>query len=250
MTTNGATFVNGGPSLGALLLGIIDRPAATFRAVAARRGVLTWLAPLLVVLFCLAPMVVVQAPYNVEVAQQQVRRQMETMPEEQQKQASAQIETFTSARFLMATGLVTGAISLMLGVLAQSLLLYMGGMVAGGELTFGLLFRLSVWSRLPYAVSYLALAGFVSLAGRAVHYPGLSILVATGNLLQDAGTPLFTLLSTIDLFWLWHLVLVAVALAPGGGGRLQRGAAIILTSLYAILSLAVQTAPTLLLGSR
>ncbi len=239
--------VNGNPSLGALLVGIVDRPAATFRGVLARRGALTWLVPLLVLLTCLVPMVVVQAPYSVEMAQQQVRRQLDQMPEQQQKEASAQMATFTSAPFLVATGLITGALALLIGMLAQSGLLYLGGLVAGGEVSFGQMFRVSVWSRLPYAISYLALAGFTAVAGRSVRYPGLSTLVATGNLLQDAKDPRFALLGGIDLFWLWHLVLVAVGLAAGT--RLRRSGAIALTVVYAVLSVAVTTLPTMLFGS-
>jgi hypothetical protein len=234
----------GSPSLAALLVGIIDRPAATFRVLGARRGTLTWLAPLLVVLICLGPMVFVQAPYNAEIAQQQMGRQMETMPAEQQKAVSAQMETFTSVPFLVTTGLFTSILMLLIGVVAQTGSLYLGGLLAGAVVTFGSLFRVSAWSRLPYAISYLALAGFMAAAGRAVRYPGLSTLVATGNLLQDSGQPLFTLLSSIDLFWLWHLVLVAVGLAAAA--RLRRGAAIGLTLIYAALTLAVQTLPAML----
>jgi hypothetical protein len=238
---------NSSPSLGALLVGIVDRPAVTIQGVLARRDVLTWLVPLLVLLFCLVPMVVVEAPYNVEIAQQQVRRQLEQMPEQQQKEASAQIETFTSAPFLVASGLVTGAIMLLIGMLAQSGLLYLGGLVAGGHVVFGHMFRVSVWSRLPYAINYLALAGFTAAAGHMVRYPGLSTLVATGNLLQDAKDPRFALLSGIDLFWLWHLVLVAVGLAAGV--RLGRAGAIALTLVYAALSAAVTTLPTMLFST-
>ena len=244
MSTNEMTAVRSSETMGGLLVGIVDRPAATLWAVVDRPGAWTWLAPLLILVICLVPMVVVQAPYNVEIARQQVRLQMDQMPAEQQQQAAGQMEMFTSAPFLIATGLGMGVIMLLIGLAAQALVLYLGSLAAGGEVTFGLMFRVSTWSRLPYAASYLALTGFTLLAGRAVRYPGLSALVATGSLLQDSQKPLFTLLSGIDLFWLWHLALVAIGVSAAR--RSRNGAAIVMALVYAILSLAVSALPTLL----
>lgn len=244
MTVNEVTAGNTGPGLGSLLVGSVDRPTASLRAVTERAGVMIWLVPLLLLVVCYVPMVVVQAPYNVELAQQQAQRQLDQMPAEQQRQAVAQIETFTSAPFLIATGLGMGIIMLLIGLAAQSLVLYLGSLVAGGETTYGRLFRVSVWSRLPYALSYLALAGFTLLAGRAVRYPGLSALAATGNVMQDGQQPLVALLSSIDLFWLWHLALVAIGVSAAR--RTRNGPAIGLTLVYAVLSLVVQVVPAML----
>jgi hypothetical protein len=244
MSTNEMTTVHSSEPMGGLLVGIVDRPAATLRAVVVRPGAWTWLAPLLILVVCLVPMAVVQAPYNVEIARQQVRLQLDQMPKEQQQQVAGQMEMFTSAPFLIATGLGMGVIMLLIGLLAQALVLYLGGLVAGGEATFGMMFRVSTWSRLPYAVSYLALTGFTLLAERTVRYPGLSALVATGNLLLDSRKPLFTLLSGIDLFWLWHLALVAIGVSAAR--RSRNGAAVGMALVYAALSLAVAALPTML----
>lgn len=244
MTVNNATAATSRPGLGSLLVGIIDRPTSSFRSVTERAGVTTWLVPLLILIICYVPAVVVQAPYNVDLARQQAERQLDQMPVEQQRQAAAQIETFTSAPFLIATGLGTGIIMLLIGLAAQSLVLYLGCLVAGGEVTYGLLFRISVWSRLPYALSHLALAAFTVLAGRAVHYPGLAALAASGYVMQDSRQPLVALLSGIDLFWLWHLALVAVGVSAAR--RSRNGAAVGLTLVYAVLSLVAQAAPAVL----
>jgi len=51
---------------------------------------------------------------------------------------------------------------------------------------------------------------------RATHpVPRPVFLVASGDLLQDARNPLFVLLSGLDLFWLWHLLLTVVGLQCG-----------------------------------
>ena len=244
MTLNHVTAAPTRPGLGSLLVGIIDRPGSSLRSVADRAGVSTWLVPLVILIVCYVPAVVVQAPYNVELAQQQAARQLEQMPTEQQRQAATQIETFTSATFLIATGVGTGVITLLVGLAAQSLVLYLGSLVTGGEVTYGLLFRISVWSRLPYALSYLALAAFTMVAGRPVHYPGLAALVASGNVMQDSAQPLVALLGSIDLFWLWHLALVASGVSAAR--RARNGASVGLTLVYAVLSLIAQSIPAVL----
>jgi hypothetical protein len=244
MTVNNAIAGPGQPGLGSLLVGIIDRPTSSLRSVTERSGATTWLVPLVILIVCYVPAVVVQAPYNVDLARQQAERQLEQMPAEQQRQAAAQIQTFTSATFLIATGVGTGVITLLVGLAAQSLVLYLGSLVTGGELTYGLLFRISVWSRLPYALSYVALTAFIVVAGRAVHYPGLAALVASGNVMQDSRQPLVALLGSIDLFWLWHLALVAIGVSAAR--RSRNGAAVGLTLVYTVLSLIVQAAPAML----
>jgi len=190
-------------------------------------------------------MTIVQVPYNKTLAQQQVQRQMQQLPEEQRKEAAARMEIFTTTPILVAGGLLGGFFSLLASLASQAVWLYLGASVIGGDVSFGMMWRLSVWSRFPYAISWLAQTGFTLVASRAVRYPGLSALIATGNLLQDSRNPLFALLGSIDPFWFWHVMLVAVSLSVA---QLRRGAVISLTLSYIVLSLAIQTVPTLFFG--
>ena len=64
--------------------------------------------------------------------------------------------------------------------------------------------------------------------------------------MQDTGNPLFVLLSGIDLFWLWHLLLVVLGVSVVA--RFSRGKSLPLTLLYAALSLGMTVLPTLLFG--
>jgi hypothetical protein len=231
-----------------LLLGIVDRPAATLGAVLARRKWWMWAVPLLIVFVCLALVMAARAPHDVELARQQTQRQLESMPAEQAKaaQAGGAMDTFTSLPFILGVGLVVGLFALVLGVVAQAAVLYFGALVTGGEVNFGQVFTMSAWTRLPSAVNALVQAGFTLVAGRAIQYPGLSALVATGDLMKDGRNPMLTLLAGIDLFWLWHLLLVVVGLSVVT--RFGRVKAMALTLVYAVLSLALAVLPTLLFG--
>lgn len=234
------------PPLWQLLFGIIDRPATTFRAVLARRKWYMWALPLLVVLVCMSAMMAVRTPYDMQIAQQEMERQLATMPAEQAEAARAGMETFMSFPVRLAMGLVTAIIILLIGVVAQAAILYFGALVAGGEVDFGSVFTMSAWTRLPMAIYFLVQAGFMLVAQQAINAPGLSALVSTGDLMKDAQNPLFTLLGRLDPFWLWHLLLVVVGLSVAA--RFSRVKSLVLTLIYVAVSLAVMVLPTLLFG--
>ncbi len=223
----------------------MDQPRQTLQVVSGWRGTAIWLIPLLLILLSSVPLAIVQAPYNKELAQHQLQRQLQQLPEEQRREVAAQMETFTTAPVLIASTLLGSFFSLLVGLAGQTLWLYLGALILGGEIGFGRMWRLSVWSRLPYAVSWLAQAGFTMAAGRAVRYPGISALVATSNLVQDSRNPLFALLGNLDLFWLWHVILVAFGLSAA---QMRRGMVVFLTLSYIVLGLAMQMVPTMLLG--
>jgi hypothetical protein len=245
--TTAETVSNGQtPPLWQLLLGIVDRPTATFKAVLERRKWWMWAVPLLVLLLSMAFMMVVRTPYDMEIAQQQLERQLASMPPDQVEAARAGMETFMSFPFRLATGLITAVIFLVVGIVAQAAVLYFGALVAGGEVEFGSVFTMSSWTRLPMAVYFLVQAVFALVAQRAVNTPGLSPLVATGDLLKDAQNPMFTLLGRLDPFWLWHLFLVVVGLSVVA--RFSRVKSLVLTIIYAALALALTSLPTLLFG--
>jgi hypothetical protein len=236
------------PSVWQMLLSIIDRPKTTFKAVLARKSAWMWALPLLILLVCLAVTMVFQAPYSAEISREQVEQQLASMSSEQAEVARAQMERFSSVPAVMATSLVTGAILVVLATLSQTVLLYFGTMLTGGEVKFGQMFQLSAWTRLPYAINYLVLAVYIAVAQRMVQYPGLSSLIASGELMEDSKNPMVAVLGRIDPFWIWHLILVAIALSAIE--RFNRRKSIGLTVVYAILTLVSLAIPSLLFGGQ
>jgi hypothetical protein len=145
---------------------------------------------------------------------------------------------------VLISGLVGGTIALLIGIVGQAALLYFGALIAGGEVDFGPVFTVSAWTRLPLALRSLVRALFVAVSGRSPQMLGLAALAASGDMLQDARNPLVVLLSQADLFWLWHLLLVVLGVAVVA--RFSRVKSVILTVVYAIVSLAVVVIPTML----
>ena len=235
----------GPPPLWQGLIGIIDKPNATFTAALAHTGWRRWSLPLLLYLLAFIIVTAAQTPYLRELSLQQAEAQLAQLTAEQAEAARASMELTTSLPFLLATGIGIGAIALLIGLLMQTAYFYLTALVVGGnDTTFGDLFTVSAWSRLPLAIGFLVQAVFVAVSQGAIKYPGLAALVASGDPLADAQNPLIGLLARLDLFWLWHLLLVTLGVAIAA--RMSRGKSLALTVIYAALVLAMAVAPSLL----
>jgi hypothetical protein len=119
-----------------------------------------------------------------------------------------------SLPFILATGIGFGSLAMIIGLIAQAAFLYFTALVAGGDdLEFGSIFTMSTWTRLPIAIGFITQAGYIFMMQRMIEQPGLSFLVATGDVLQDARNPFYLVLGRLDIFWLWHLLLVVLGLS-------------------------------------
>ncbi len=231
-----------------LLFGIIDRPTATFKAILARRKWWMWAVPLLIIILAFAVVTVVNVPYAQELAREQAEQRLASLPVEQAEAARAGMEVSLSYPVLLATSLGVGILALLVGVVVQATFLYFSALIAGGDdMEFGSVFTMTAWTRLPTAIGFLVQAGFIAFTQGAIRYPGLAALVSSGDLMQDAQNPLFSLLARIDLFWLWHLWLVVLGLAVVA--RFGRGKSLVLILIYAALSLGLAVLPSLLFSS-
>lgn len=230
-----------------LLFGMIDKPARSFKILLARRQWWVWLPPLLLVILATAALMYVQMPYTLELAREQMERQFASMPAEQVETIRGQMESSLTSTAMLTRGLGFGAVALLIGVLAQAVFLYLTALVVGGDdMNFGSVFTMSAWTRLPAAFGALTQVGFIAILGRNITHAGLSFLVAGDDLIQNARNPLYLGLSRIDLFWLWHLLLIAVGLTVVA--RFSKGKAWLLTLLYAALVLGITVVPSFLVG--
>ena len=224
-----------------LLVSVIDRPAVTMSYVGKKPG-WAWLTPALLVLVGLIVFSVVTAPYTSELALRQAQQQMASLPPQQAEQAAAQVEKFTSPPVIAAFSIVGGLVAMAVIWLVSAGVLYFLGLVAGGETNFAQSFAILAWSWLPYSVRNLVMAAYVAYSGKLIN-PGLSSLVATGDQAKDAANWLYGLLSQVDLFYLWHLVLVIVGLAAVG--RFSKTKATIVGLIYLAVTTALSLVPTL-----
>jgi hypothetical protein len=166
------------------------------------------------------------------------------MSAEQAIAAQEQMERFMTLPIIVGGSAINAVLGTGGGWLIAAAILYFGCLIAGEDLTFGRVFAITPWLWLPFALQGFVQAAWVGFTGALITTPGLSGLVATGNPLEDARNFDFALLSHVDLFALWHVVLVYAGLRGLTGMR--AGKAIGLTAAYAALSLVVRLIPVLI----
>ncbi len=195
----------------------IDQPRKTMRRVTKEPRWPQWLAPVLIILVTMAIVTVVSAPLLSEVSQQQaeaqIQGQMGSVSGEQEEQMRRALETFTSPLFLALTGIAFGALGLVLTWLFRGGLLFFIGYLLGTDNKYIQMVTLVLWSWLPFALRDLVQAVYVLLNGQLVVNTGLSFLVASGDPTQNAGNLLYGLLGQVDIFLVWHLLLVGIGIA-------------------------------------
>jgi hypothetical protein len=225
------------------LVGIIDRPQATLSAIYASPR-WHWVLPGLLLIITLVALNLVSAPYTAELSREQIRRQMQALPEEQAALVADQIEQFSSPLFVGLTASATGVIGLIVAIVIAGAVLYFGGLVVGAELDFTPMLTVITWTWAPFLVRNIVEAVWVYLQGGLIINSGLSWLVSVGDQVKDAGNISYFVLSYVQIFVLWHLFLVWAGLR--GAGKLSRSKAFILVVIYAVVGLAVRWIPTLI----
>lgn len=243
MTSDVVQVQTPGMSVWKALVNIIDRPRATLQALGSQPRH-RWILPLILVIIGAICFSVVTAPYAEQEAIKQMQKQIATMSPEQATQAEQQLKTFTSPVFL---GITTGVAKVLTTVLFWALfagVLYFVGLVSGGETTYGQVFAVIAWSWIPYILRDLVQAVYIAVTGQLLQYSGLSALVATGDQLKDGANYVFGLLSQMDVFLLWHLVLIGLGVsALNRFGRLKT---LFIVAVYLLVVLGVALIPILI----
>lgn len=201
-------------SLAGALFKIADRPGQTMDEVAQRAR--AWWLPAILLAISMSVLAWFSAPYQMALASersaQMIERMVANMPEEQ-----AQLVRETSREMTLTTYLVSavgvGLAVAALGWVARGTVVHFSSMAAGGESTWGATLATCVWSMIPFFVRDLVQTAYVVINEQVIEHQGISFLVASGDPLQDAGDALYGLLTNVDPFALWHLVLLTAAIA-------------------------------------
>src|SRR5512142_3242400 len=122
-------------SLGALCLGIIDRPGPTLGNIVAYPR-WRWVLPALLAVAALAISLALTAPLLAAQSQQTMAQQLGRMSPSQAEQVRQQMARFASPAFVGGVAFATGLVALLIGWLIQTTILYFGDLIAGGELQF------------------------------------------------------------------------------------------------------------------
>ncbi len=202
-----------------LLLGVLFRPKTTFGYLKDNHKKAWWLPALLILLLTIAPLWAASRPSPAAQVMPPDKMEMVTNVDPSMLEGMPS-ESSTSA-------LASGGLNLLefggalLGTFAAWLLwggaLYLASVFLGRSSSFGQMFRLAVWTWLPYGLRGLAQAIFILMTGEAIVNAGFSgfILDKSVTSLIPPGPgqlALASILSRVDIFMIWHVLLVSVAL--------------------------------------
>jgi hypothetical protein len=244
-----------------LLWGMIVRPRVTLE-VLRERGGRTWLWPALLAVLLVVLPVAVAAPITARqtreafiVAQEQLGERSGTeMSAEEQAQMEQAMSVTASPLIITIFPAVGNAVLRIVGWLAWAGVLYLAAMALGGRSTFRQMFRTVVWTWLPYTLRGLLQTVYILISGQLIAHQGLSGFVQQdrpiGEMVFSPPSPgqtvLVALLSRVDLFMVWNLILLVIGVMVVT--RLPRRKATLLTLGVWLLLTALGLVPSLVGG--
>ena len=182
-------------------------------------------------------------PMQIERMQKMMALQMSNMSPEQAEAARPMLERMTQPNALLLTTTTQVALGLAFAWAVGMLILYFGIALLGTPLKPNGLWAALTWTWIPFAIRPLVQLAWNLYTQSLIVYPGVSFFFATGKLAEDQRNPLFIAATHVDIFALWHLILIYLLLRVIG--KLGTGSSFFLTLLYAIVQLGVRLIPVL-----
>ncbi|HEY3473697.1 MAG TPA: Yip1 family protein [Anaerolineales bacterium] len=191
---------------------MLFRPRRGFQEIASESRA-TWLTPMLI-LTITAILVVVAAGYLRSRAAMMGEVTLPPdwefwTPEMQNNYMQAQQAT-QGPVFLYIMPMVGSLTGLWLGWLLLAALLHFGSTLLGGRGSMQSALNIVAWASLPFALRDILRIIFVLSAGHAIVNPGLSGFASTPGLVSQ-------LLTRLDIFLVWHVVLLVIGFAVADG---------------------------------
>jgi hypothetical protein len=213
------------------------RPRETFARIVDYAGD-CWLTPLLVI--SLAEIARVIAAGNVRgllaaTGQITLPPGSEFWTPEQQAQFMQAQQAASSPVFLYVFPGIVALLGVWIGWVLMSALLHFLLTVLGGRSATRAALNVVAWASLPFAVRALIRAGYSFTTGTLITSPGLAGFAPTEA--GAAGAFLGALLALVDVFVIWHLVLVVVGARQASGLSLQKVTTSVLITVLIVLAL-------------
>jgi hypothetical protein len=192
-----------------------------------------WLMPMLVLSLTAALVVIVSGYMNSQAAMMsEVPLPPDWQywsPDMQDDYMQAQ-QTTQSPVVMYIFPLVGALIALWVGWVLVAGLLHLGSTLLGGRGSMQSALNIVAWASLPFALRDVLRFIFMLSVGHAIVSPGLSGFASNAFLSQ--------VLARVDLFWIWHVVLLVIGFAIADG--LPRSKAFVGVATVLLLILAAQ----------
>ncbi|MBN2005944.1 MAG: YIP1 family protein [Anaerolineae bacterium] len=206
-----------------LLLGILVRPKTSFNYLKDNHKRAWWLPAILMILLTIAPMYAAS-----RVTLQSVPPMMEENLKEMGPLPVGRVSVAAGEKYMMEPPVeqtptgpgIFGYIFAVLGLPVSWLLwggaLYLSSVFLGRSSTFGQMFRLTVWTWLPYGMRGLVQTIYIFVTQSTIVNPGLSGFVNQNQPAMIAPGPgqlaLSGILKQVDIYLVWYLLLSSLGL--------------------------------------
>jgi len=213
------------------LLSTLIRPRRVFAEMAAEPRT-TWLTPMLLLTLTGILVIVVSGYLKTRAASMgEVQLPPDWQywsPDTQNNYMQAQQAT-QGVTFMYVIPLVGALIALWIGWVIVAGLLHLGSTLLGGRGSMQGALNIVAWASLPFVIRDLLRVVYMLFAKHAITSPGLSGFAASPGFLAQ-------LLSHIDLFMIWYVILLVIGFAIADG--LTRGKAVagVLTVILLVLA--------------
>jgi hypothetical protein len=212
---------------------ILFRPRRAFEELTSEARA-TWLTPMLVITLTTILVVIVSGYLKTRAAMMgEIALPPDWQywsPDMQSNYMQAQQAT-QGATFMYIIPLVGTLTVLWLGWVLVGGLLHLGSTLLGGRGSMQSALNIVAWASLPFALRDILRIIYMFSVGHAINSPGFSGFVLSSVFLSQ-------ILSRIDLFWLWYLILVVIGFSIADG--LSRNKALVGVVLVLLLILVAQ----------
>jgi hypothetical protein len=219
------------------------RPRATFARIAEQTSDV-WFTPLLVLMAAALLNVAVAGPLKQAAAQTG-----QNLPDAAQWWTAQQLQQYQQIQgsmngpvFIYVFPVIINLLSIWVGWLALVGILHLALTLLGGRGNTRAAMNVVAWANLPFAVRELVRAGAMLASRQLIARPGLTGFAPTAP--STVNFMLAALLALVDIYLIWHIVLLVVGVRAGNG--LPRGKAIGGVLIAVALMLLLQALPSFL----
>jgi hypothetical protein len=197
------------------ITGVIIHPRRTFEHIASQnKGV--WLTPILILTLTTLLRVLVSGWIRQGIVLSsgpQLPPDFEYYSPEQQAQFMQAIQATTGPVFMYVFPLIAALSGVWVGWILVSGVLHLVATLSGGRGGMGLAVNLVAWASIPFAVRDIVRISAMLVTRQLIDTAGLSGFAPAGG---EAGY-LFALLSLIDIYIIWHMLLLILGVRVGMG---------------------------------
>jgi len=129
--------------------------------------------------------------------------------------------------------MVSAVAGILFGWLLRAAVLHVSSMALGGRQSFGAVYRASAWASFPLLLGSAVQLIYLLVGGGMIAGAGLSGLLAASP--AAPSIPAILLLGRVDLYTIWYVILLGVAVAAAG--KLSIGKAAAVVAVYVVLAL-------------